>query len=728
MGRWRVAAGSLVPLLPAALFLLVDVGESSSVVLLVAAVVVATILGGTTAGIAAVVLAGFVYDLVVLPPRFELAFPLKMLPHLVGFLAVAAGTVAVVGRLQVLSRQAERARDVAEDRARELAERVELIGPVLDAAPVGFAVVDPELRYRRVNPAFGDICGRPGDLVGHPVQDAALPVDLAELCRRTLDAGLPVADTELTVTEPGAGTRYLVVSCFPARLETGTVVGVAVMLADLTERRRLVQLEAETARLRTIAELAFKLDEAQRLAGFVCWDYDVETGEVHWSGPTGEVLGVDRPTGLLAESGVAVHPEDEDRVAQAREALMAEDRPFHLEHRLVRPDGSVVDVVSAGEAIRDEHGERVRFWGTMQDVTGLRSAERAAQAAQYRVEQTRSQFEAEHQALQMFQRAMLPAELPAVPGVEVAAVYLPVAERIDIGGDWYDAFVLPDGRLALAVGDVTGHDLRAATVMGQVRNAVRAYASEDPAPGTVLRRANTLLSRMPDLDLVTMLYGVYDPVAHELVWSNAGHPPPLVRHGTRATPLTDPGGLLLGVLADGVQYPEYRLTLHGGDAILWYTDGLIDQRDSDPVLALERLTGYFAATADSDDAGRVVATVSGQMLADGGQEDDICLLALRRDGPPEPAGRARPASERVRLRRGVRRGSGPRPPGRAGPTPLSDHSAAPLDQVESRTTSSVGRITAGSIVSPAANRRSWRAMVRPMSITGCRTVVSGGSV
>src|SRR6266480_3757697 len=137
VGRWRVAAGSLVPLLPAALFLLVDVGESSSVVLLVA-VVVATILGGTTAGIAAVVLAGFVYDLVVLPPRFELAFPLKMLPHLVGFLAVAAGTVAVVGRLQVLSRQAERARGVAEDRARELAERVELIGPVLDAAPVGF--------------------------------------------------------------------------------------------------------------------------------------------------------------------------------------------------------------------------------------------------------------------------------------------------------------------------------------------------------------------------------------------------------------------------------------------------------------------------------------------------------------------------------------------------------------------------------------------------------------
>jgi PAS domain S-box-containing protein len=670
VGRWRVAAGSLVPLLPAALLLAVDVGESSSVVLLVAAVVVASILGGTTAGIAAVVLAGFVYDLLVLPPRYSLAFPLSGLPHLVGFLAVAAGTVVVVGRLQVVSRQAERARTAAEDRARELAERIELVGPVLDAAPVGFALADPDLRYRRVNPAFREICGPPGvDLVGRPVEDAGLPADLRELCRRTLDAELPVADTELTLDEPEGGTRHLIVSCFPARLETGTVVGVALMLADVTERRRLVQLEAEAHRLRATAELSFKLDEAQRLAGFVCWDLEVETGEVHWSGPTHEVLGVDRPAGRLAEAGVTVHPEDEDRVDEARRALVEDDQPFHLEHRLVRPDGTVVDVVSAGEVIRDEHGGRVRYWGTVQDVTGLRSAERTARAALHRVEQTRSQFEAEHQALQMFQRAMLPADLPAVPGAEVAAVYLPVAERIDIGGDWYDAFVLPDGRLALAVGDVTGHDLRAATVMGQVRNAVRAYASEDPAPGDVLRRTNMLLSRMPDLDLVTMLYGVYDPIAHELVWSNAGHPPPLVRHGGRATALTDPGGLLLGVLADAERYPEYRLNLDAGDAILWYTDGLIDQRDSDPVLALERLTGYFAATAGAADAGGVVSTVSRQMLADGGQEDDICLLALRRAGPPEPAGKARPAADRVRYRTPSQR--------RAGRTDAASSAATP---------------------------------------------------
>jgi serine phosphatase RsbU (regulator of sigma subunit) len=231
----------------------------------------------------------------------------------------------------------------------------------------------------------------------------------------------------------------------------------------------------------------------------------------------------------------------------------------------------------------------------------------------------------------MFQRAMLPAELPTVPGAEVAAVYLPVAERIDIGGDWYDAFVVPDGRLVLAVGDVTGHDLRAATVMGQVRNAVRAYASEDPTPGEVLRRVNTLLSRLPDLDLVTMLYGVYDPQTRELVWSNAGHPPPLLRHGRRATALTNEGGLLLGVMADESPYPQHRLTLGPGDAVLWYTDGLIDQRDTDPAIAMRRLAEFFAGS--TGDAGDVVESVSRGMLRDGAQEDDICLLALRQLAP-----------------------------------------------------------------------------------------------
>jgi serine phosphatase RsbU (regulator of sigma subunit) len=280
------------------------------------------------------------------------------------------------------------------------------------------------------------------------------------------------------------------------------------------------------------------------------------------------------------------------------------------------------------------------MWGTVQDVTEQRAAERAAQEAALHAEQARAELEIEHQALQMFQRAMLPAEMPDVVDVDLSAVYLPMAERIDIGGDWYDAFVLPDGRLALTVGDVTGHDLRAATVMGQVRNAVRAYATEYPEPGQVLARVNTLLARLPDLDLVTMLFGVYDPASHELVWSNAGHPAPLLRRGHTVTALTEPGGLLLGVIPDGDPYAERRLRLAPGDTVLWYTDGIVDHRSIDPVDALRNLSRAFAGAPGN--AGALLEVVSSTMLANGEREDDVCLLAMRHTGESvngAPAGR-----------------------------------------------------------------------------------------
>jgi PAS domain S-box-containing protein len=668
MGRWRVAAGALVPLVPAAVFAVVQVGEASSVVLLLAAVAVASLLGGWVAGAASVILSTFLYDLVVLPPR-GLVLDAQTAPHLGGYALTAVGTVAVVAGLRSSSRRAQRGQAAAEARARRLTERIELIGPVLDTAPVGFAVLDQDLRYRYVNGRLAEIDGiAAAEHVGRRPRELFAP-ELAEAveapARRVLVTG--VVQPAETVAVPMAGVvRYFLSSRHPLRDGTGAVVGLVVTVLDTTEQVQAqrsmaaaaaerAQLAAEAERLRAIAELAFKLSEAQRLAGFGSWDYDLTTGAVSWSPQMLEIIGVDDPNPELADVGRYVHPDDKPRAAEARRALLDEHRPFSIEVRLIRPDGRHIEVVSTGEAIRDEQGRAVRFWGTIQDVTEHRAAERAAREAIRRAEQTRSQSEAEHQALQMFQRAMLPAELPSVPGVEVAAVYQPVVERIDIGGDWYDAFVLPDGRLALAVGDVTGHDLRAATVMGQVRNAVRAYACEDPSPGEVLRRVNALLSRLPDLDLVTMLFGAYDPAAGELVWSNAGHPPPLLRRDGTVTPLTDEGGLLLGVLPDQDTYPQHRLTLAPGDAVLWYTDGLVDQRDVDPAAASRRLADLFAGDGDGDDredAGGLLASVSRGMLDGGELEDDVCLLAVRRVGPTPDAARAAPARRGGKATRG----------------------------------------------------------------------------
>ncbi|GII21810.1 PP2C family protein-serine/threonine phosphatase [Planosporangium mesophilum] len=375
-------------------------------------------------------------------------------------------------------------------------------------------------------------------------------------------------------------------------------------------------------------EAAFTLDRVQHMAGFATWEYDPKTGKVSYSRQLSAMIGVDGIPGNLATVGAYVHRDDAARVRAARDDLVVHHKPFTIEFRLVCPDGRVLDVISSGEAVRDTSGRLERLWGTIHDVSEQRAAERAARDSARHAEEARADLEVEHQALQMFQRAMLPADLPRLGGVDLSAVYLPMAERIDIGGDWYDAFLLPDGRLALAVGDVTGHDLRAATVMGQVRNAVRAYATECPDPGTVLGRVNRLLARLPDLDLVTMIYGVYDPVRYELVWSNAGHPPPLLRRGGTVTTLTVEGGLLLGVVPSDEPYPEHRLRLGPEHSVLWYTDGIVDQRSVDPDEALERLCQAYARAGGG--AGELLGTVSVEMLAEGQREDDVCLLVLRR--------------------------------------------------------------------------------------------------
>jgi PAS domain S-box-containing protein len=447
-----------------------------------------------------------------------------------------------------------------------------------------------------------------------------------------LRTGEPEPESSTSLTVDGR-ERHFISGRHPVRDAYRHVVGVVVAVQEVTEQialqHELVRTAAEAASLRATAELAYKLEQAQRLAGFGSWEYDIATGRYIFSKQIAAILGAgERDLESLASVGARVHGDDLARVRAARDELLTRHTPFTLEYRLVRPDGQVLDVLSTGEVYRDESGQVTGLWGTIQDVTRQRAAERAARDAVRHAEQARADLEVEHQALQMFQRAMLPADLPRLDGIDLSAVYLPMAERIDIGGDWYDAFLLPDGRLALAVGDVTGHDLRAATVMGQVRNAVRAYATEHPSPGDVLARVNTLLSRLPDLDLVTMLFGVYDPATHELTWSNAGHPPPLLRQGSTVTALALDGGLLLGVVPAGERYREYRQRFGPGDTVLWFTDGIIDQRSTDPVVALRRLSAVFAAATGG--VGDLLGAVSADMLADGPGEDDVCLLALRR--------------------------------------------------------------------------------------------------
>ena len=160
-------------------------------------------------------------------------------------------------------------------------------------------------------------------------------------------------------------------------------------------------------------------------------------------------------------------------------------------------------------------------------------------------------FAREHAIAETLQRSVLPGTLPSIARLDLAVCYLPATEGGDVGGDWYDAFPLDGNRVGLVIGDVTGHGIGSASIMGQVRSILRAYAIDHPDPGEVLERTNAALTRLLPEALATAVYAVLDPGTGELVYANAGHLPPLVATGAGEVHyLDEPTGTMLGASPD----------------------------------------------------------------------------------------------------------------------------------------------------------------------------------
>lgn len=243
---------------------------------------------------------------------------------------------------------------------------------------------------------------------------------------------------------------------------------------------------------------------------------------------------------------------------------------------------------------------------------------------------TADAFAREHTVAEMLQRSVLPDDLPEVPGADLAVVYLPATEGVDVGGDWYDAFSLGPGRIGIVLGDVVGHNLASASAMSQVRNALRAYAVADPEPATVLRRTNAALGLLMPEAMATVVYGVLDVGRRELRFANAGHPPPLLTGAGSATYLDDVGGLMLGV-AEDTTYTEGSRGLPAGAALVLYSDGLVEDRgqsiDKGLATLAEALSGRrFSSAAEVCEAAQMTLGDSPT------RSDDVCLLAVRLAG------------------------------------------------------------------------------------------------
>ncbi|GCD39874.1 transcription antitermination regulator [Streptomyces chrestomyceticus JCM 4735] len=445
--------------------------------------------------------------------------------------------------------------------------RAAWLGAALDAVPVPAALLFPvrgplgrvvEFTVDRCNAHATGLLGRtPEQITGSRLLDVfpgMLLSGIFDACVTVLETGEPLDLDPFPYEEPRRGVLHPALLSVRARRVGG---GLLVSWQFHDEQARL------TARI----------DDAERLADLGWAEWNLATGEATWSRRMYDIFGLapgSGPLSLGALSGYVVE-DDLPAVVRAVQSLSRNHGPVWFEVR-TRAAGRLRHVSVNAELVRDSLGNPVALRGVVQDVSRVRRVEAALDA---------SRREAERRQLRMaeeLQLALLPRAHTALPGLRAAIRYQPAENCARVGGDWFEATPLPDGRVLIAIGDVLGHGLQAAAGMAQLRNALLGIAYTGADAAHVLECLNLVAFHGHDESLTaTAAVGHFDPVRRTLSWARAGHPPPVLVRGGRATELVNDDGTTLGASLD----PGYvckTLSLTPGDRLILYTDGLVERR------------------------------------------------------------------------------------------------------------------------------------------------------
>ncbi len=539
-----------------------------------------------------------------------------------------------------------------------------VLATMYDDAPVGIAVLDLAGRYVHVNETIARRNGRtPAAHIGSTLEDVlgdSAPAVRAQLDRVVLDRR-PVPEEDVQVVDGAGIPRTWRVTWFPARDRSGEVRAAVCIAADVTEQRR-AEAERDRAQERTalLARsgelLAAGLSVEQALDAVVdlivpaLGDWCV----IHMVAPSGAIHGAralhrepelsaalaelfarfpistEHPYGAgyaIATGATQTLPAVTEEVLQA---VGAGDEQFLGLMRRLAGNGIIVPLRARGRTLGAV--SVARDGGPVMVGPDVSLVEDIVRRAALALDNARL-YEQQRELAVTLQRSLLPRSLPSLPTVSLCSRYLPGADGTEVGGDFYDAVLLPDGRLGLTVGDVMGRGVRAAAVMGQLRAALRGYALEGHPPDGVLRRVDALVQALEDGELVTAVYGVLDPATGDLQLASAGHPGPVHLHadGRVTTVELDPGPPL-GV---GHLFAEVvTLRLAPGDTALFFTDGLVEDRSMPVYEGIDTLVEALRQTPDRwrGTAEGACAAALRAMNRGPDHDDDIALLAVAVSG------------------------------------------------------------------------------------------------
>jgi len=539
---------------------------------------------------------------------------------------------------------------------------------LFDQSPIPMIFGDRELRARRTNAAFRRLMGLPDEaILGRRPSETEAGTDtaLAErtLAEQVINQGVPVVDVHIEHTLAGE-RRVLSWSAYRVT-DNGQVLGAVGLLLDVTDRvqanARLGLLERAGSQIGTTLDIHHTAEELAalavpeladriaidlcdqmlrgedlprpgsvplRLRRFAVRDAATKAKIVYTVGdlittpvtpPVAVALSRGKP--VLARNRAEVRSQVWYAPGNA-EALLA--RGVHT--AMVVPLTARGVTLGVAALCRAEHPEPY-------DEADVRLVSDLASRAAVHIDNARL-YTREHDAAVTLQRSLLPQAVPPVAGLDIAYRYQPASQAVQVGGDWFDVIPLDRGQVALVVGDVTGHSIHAAAVMGQLRTTTAALARLGHPPEEIMAQLGGVVAADGDEAGATCVYAVYDPASRRCRLTSAGHLPPALRRPGGAVEFLDvPGGVMLG--AGAGRYPATDIDLPAGSLLALYTDGLVEQPGQDLGAGMSRLARALAAgpAGSLDDLGdSVLASLAPRT------RDDIALLLARTTAEPASHG------------------------------------------------------------------------------------------